>query len=760
MTEANKVLSLHDRLGEVLDEDDRELELKSYDFTRDGSGDDSSLWSEEIKAWANMLTLESLFYSEDWVYIAVDLVASKIASQPLYVMKRTTVDGTESVDYADGHPLNALIEAPNPMQDYHAWMYATVTNLTLLGNAVEWYSKSNNWLVALRTSLVDIRFAQDNSIAAYSYSALRDDAAFIRDKTATIYDPKTIIHIRRPNPSSLLWGLSPFIPGRKSILFNRYSTDYLNSFYLKQATPGMIVEVDKQMNEQQALRQLRSFELAYTGRKNQRRTMLLPKGMKATPIAHSISDQKLVDLINMNRETVINLLKVPKHEVGLQSSGSLGSEEYKVALRNFWEATLIPTCRMIEGSLNKYFKAMLGPDYFFQFDLKDVEALKDDQMKKALMAKEMLAAGLSVNEVRTKVWEVEATVDPKDDIPFVSQPKAPAPMPGQGFSAPAAPSTTAPADTVTVQTDPLAPVESGKVIEAEAPSAAAKLREMLATRNAAWVETYVKTIDTVVNDKEGKRLNTLALDTLVSMAEAAVPVIKAGLRETKAADVPSKTKLRRELAAAFNNFEGEWLTEYAATLSSTVDLGYDQQLEFVFNKPDKEKIEALRARDSQKRREILVERGIESFDSISKSHTERIMAEISRGVDAGETIQQITRRVADTFADPEAMAARAATIARTETLTAVSIGQGAAFRNASEIIPGLRKGWLNADDSRVRDTHLDKSQGGVSGEVVGADEAFSNGLRWPRDVTSGDPGQVINCRCTMVTLLPGEDLQA
>ena len=317
--------------------------------------------------------------------------------------------------------------------------------------------------------------------------------------------------------------------------------------------------------------------------------------------------------------------------------------------------------------------------------------------------------------------------------------------PPAAASAPAAPPSAAPADTVTVQTDPLAPVESGKVIEAEAPSAAAKLREMLATRNAAWVETYVKTIDTVVNDKEGKRLNTLALETLVSMAEAAVPVIKAGLRETKAADVPSKTKLRRELAAAFNNFEGEWLTEYAATLSSTVDLGYDQQLEFVFNKPDKEKIEALRARDSQKRREILVERGIESFDSISKSHTERIMAEISRGVDAGETIQQITRRVADTFADPEAMAARAATIARTETLTAVSIGQGAAFRNASEIIPGLRKGWLNADDSRVRDTHLDKSQGGVSGEVVGADEAFSNGLRWPRDVTSGDPGQVINC---------------
>jgi uncharacterized protein with gpF-like domain len=243
------------------------------------------------------------------------------------------------------------------------------------------------------------------------------------------------------------------------------------------------------------------------------------------------------------------------------------------------------------------------------------------------------------------------------------------------------------------------------------------------------------------------------------MAEVAEPIIKKNLVEMKAASMPSKTKLKKDLTKAFDSFEESWVDEFTTTLSSTVDLGYKSQLEMIFNEKDKEKIQALRKRDANRRRLLLEERGIESFASISKTHTERIMSAITDGVKKGETIGQITKRVAETFADPIAMRGKAETIARTETLTAASIGQGAAMINAREVIPGLKKAWLNADDARVRDAHLDKSQGGVSGEVIDSKDNFSNGLRFPRDTQADNPGEVINCRCTLVLLPPGDDLE-
>jgi len=745
MDEETKVIKLHDYLDRITDKSDAIAdEYKAYDFTRDAEpgGSSNDLWQEEVKAWADMQTIESLFFTEDWVFIVVDLMANKISSQPLYVMRRTMEEGVEAISYADGHPLNQLIESPNPMQDYHSWMYNTVVNYGLLGNAMIWYSKANQWLVSLRSALVDIAFDNKGAIRAYNYTSGDNSLEEGKDRRKTVeYLAETIIHVRRPNPASLLYGLSPFMPGRKSILFSRYSTDYLNSFYLKQATPGMVLEMDKQVNEQQALRQLRSFELAYTGRKNQRRTMILPKGMKASPVSHSIADQKLVDLINMNRETILSLLKVPKHEVGLQEAGSLGSEEYKTALRNFWEATLIPTCRMIEGSLNKFFAKQLGSDFFFKFDLDNVEALKDDQLSKATLAKEMLAGGMSVNEVRSKVWDLKPSPLPADDTPYVSVPKVPA------FGAPPT-ANTAPVATTEppIKTDPLKSIETPTIDKG------ASLMELVQRRNEGWVERYVKTMDEVVRDKEGKAIYELALETLVSMAEDAAEIIPRFLRETKSTEIKSKRELRKALVASADRYQDEFVDKYTTILKNTVETGYDSQIEFIFNDKDKEKIAALRKKDAEGRREILRDRGLDTFDNVSKTRTEAIMASITQGTKRGESISQIISRVAKELGDFATTQNKADTIARTETLTAVSIGQGAALKNAQKVIPGLQKAWLNAGDARVRDSHVD-----VQGETVDAEDDFSNGLRWPRDV-GGPPEETINCRCTLVMLPPGEKL--
>jgi SPP1 gp7 family putative phage head morphogenesis protein len=107
---------------------------------------------------------------------------------------------------------------------------------------------------------------------------------------------------------------------------------------------------------------------------------------------------------------------------------------------------------------------------------------------------------------------------------------------------------------------------------------------------------------------------------------------------------------------------------------------------------------------------------------------------LNEGLAANESEEDLKRRVVDFF---DSERANARTVARTETFSAFSEGRFAAMHEA-----GIeRQSWLTSRDDRVRDSHAD-----LEGEVVIIGDTFSNGLRFPLD-PSGDPGEVINCRC-------------
>lgn len=707
---------------------------KSWDLTSQDAVT-NELWAAEFKAFLDGQTLKSLFFSEDWVFIIVDLIANKISSQPLKVMQSRIEGEQEIIESDPENPLNALLEQPNQWQDYSSWMYQTIVELFLMGNAVIWSANKSGQLITLQTENVNLEFDNVGQLKRYMLTNFaEDDTGFRSVEAVQSFDPKEIMHVRRPNPSSLLWGLSPFVPGRKSILFNRYSQDYLNAFYLKQATPGLALSLDRQVNEDVALRQLRSFEVAYQGRKNMRRTLILPKGVSAQTLTHSLSDQKLIEHIDKNRETILGILKVPKHELSLQSAGSLGSEEHKMALRNFWESTLIPAMRMVEGVLTKHFQNELGENGFFQFDLSEVEALKDDMKKKAEVATQMLQAGLSINEVREQVWKVDPSDAPGAYEPYVLASRPAMPQ----FSLP----------------DVLAPGEEEEVQDEEPEQ---KMQTKIQVTDDIERIRMLRTKQ--LDEEEGRTIKGFAsklIDMLVGMTEAALDVIEGSdktgkIRQVK--ELPSSKILERRIERALTDlFEETYLFESARTLSTSIDLGYNQQLEIVFNQEAKREIEALRARDEEGRRQILEERGLDSFAQITRTHTERIMREITKGQAENESITDIMRRVANSLGTPGQLAGKAEMIARTETLTAVSIGQAAAVDNAKEVIPGLKKAWLTAGDDRVRDSHA-----ALDGDVIGVDEKFDNGLRHPRDIKSSDPAEVIQCRCTLLLIPPDEE---
>jgi phage portal protein BeeE len=186
----------------------------------------------------------------------------------------------------------------------------------------------------------------------------------------------------------------------------------------------------------------------------------------------------------------------------------------------------------------------------------------------------------------------------------------------------------------------------------------------------------------------------------------------------------------------------EYIKEIDQTLDEAFKYGFtDTLVKFTFDVPNEQARKALQAYAAAK------------VKGIAETTMLQMREVITESFEQGNTIQDTAARIDEKFAEIET--GRAMTIARTETLSAVSLGREAKREEFKEQFPEskLMKMWVSAQDERVRDSHQE-----LDGKSVGVDEEFKEGLRFPRD-PNGDAAEVINCRCTDITFVE-EDLAA
>ena len=755
MTQA-KVLEIKEKVPKIGN-------VKSLGFDDLTQDEGSGLWDAEIKAFIEATNLKGLFFNDDWVFILLDLISDHVSMSPMIVKKVVKEEGGKVLEETvDSHPVLMILENPNEFQTYSIWMYNYVVELDLMGNAMVFYGKQKQQLVIIPTETAQLHFNDKGRFSGYNVINQSLDVGnldHITRESQMFFKKEQIWHQRRPNPKSLLYGLSPFVPNRKNILFSRYTQDWLNSFYLKGATPTIALTMERNVDEQSAHRFLRSFEMAYTGRRNMRRPLIMPKGVSADTLSPSVADQNLVELIKQNRESIINILRVPKHALSLAESGSLGSEEHKQALKFFYTSAIIPTQVKIQDHLTRQFKreGLLEEDERLVFDNSEVEVLRDDLFKKAELS-EKLKSVWTLNEIRAEIWDKEK-LDGGDELPgkveqpfaFGGEKQVSIPSMFGKESIPPVEVTT----TTTEETKDFVEYKDKDYRDAVVKAVLHKYSDHLVWRAKQNLE-----IVEGVHDKTQEFWE----DLLKSWGKKAQKIVDNNFKrpKQKADEVkpPGKRFLKRLFQRALEEDEEKWLDFHTQNFLETIEDSYDVQVDIVVGEDNKQAIQALKERDKKKRRLILEARGLKTFANISKTQTEAIMREVEKGVEDQIPLRDIGEAISERFANISET--RAETIARTEALTAVSIGKQAALENTKEVIPDIIKVWINLGDTRVRGhpdgPPSDADHWNLQGEPRDVDEPFSNGLMYPRDVKSDDPSEIVNCRCDFL-MVPDEDLE-
>jgi HK97 family phage portal protein len=724
------------RPSDMPEEEVEYLELSDLPRTKDEVADTlldglSGNYDSEVKAQIDAVSLKNLLYDEPWVYIICNLVARKISRQwmGVYRGKRREARSTSIPDAKN--LMNDVLESPNEWEGYAEFMYRIALELTLMGNAVIWKQRFSNTLMLLPTEYITMDF-DDKTLKLKGYYVDVVDVG--SSQTNKLYiKAEDVIHAKIPNPNSVYWGLSVWIPGRRSVLFDRYSQEYLLNFYLKQANPGPVIEMSDQANEKQAMRFLKSMELRWTGRASQRRTMILPKGVSAKNMVTTFAEQQLKEHLKDNRDTIRALLSIPPHELGIQSTGSIGSEETEKQLKNFYTSTIIPYQWLIADSFTRSTKDQLGSNRFFKFNNEDVAVLREDEGKKAATANLMLQT-MTLNEVRARMWELEP-VEGGDVI--------------LGMQI---------ADTEVVNSAP--PENNGLELSYDSkelePSDRLKKYleqnwEWWAKRKAAGEEGELRGVEKRHLEEVLSIFERMAVITLrvfrkqfkgmaedVALLRAPKPVPgKRGRRKESDIEV-----FRRRLEKAFaeENFPQGYEDRALPIIESAGVLGYDLALNLPFGLPNEDEIEALRQENSEKRAAILRARALENFEGFTATETDTILGVVRSGTQAGRSLGQIANDLTDHFTDLAPK--KAQTIARTEVLTASSMGQAAAMEDAATVIPGLQKVWVTSGDADVRDHHSS-----LDGKIIPYDKQWKNShgsLRFPRDPLATAKNR-INC---------------
>ena len=678
----------------------------------------NNIWAPDTPRWIDNYSLKNLFFAEDWVYIVVHNAASKISDLHLSVVKIEMVNGQIVKRPALDHPLQERLDNPNSLQGQQTWLYNKVADLLMMGNNIDWLNPDTEELWQVPAERVTMNFGDCGELDSYSVSGQREDDTIC----VTQLNPDDVIHTRRPNPSNAYWGLSPFIPGGKAILFNRYSGEFLNNFYLKGATPAMALEMSSDTNEKSALRMLRSFELAYTGRRNQRRTILSPKGVTVKTITPSLADQQLKDYVDKNRETIINLLSIPKSELSLQDSGSLGSQETRLQLKNYWESTLLPTGGLIVEQLNKFFADELGEDHRIEFDLTPVDALRDDKLKTSELADRLIRSGVwTINEVRAEVYNKDPIQGGDESILIGG--RGPQEVPPD------------------VSFDGERPRNDEP--ERSTEPVMSKGEKFLHDHKDYWHDYLTKKFQ--IERITERDIKVLVMNLFGAFMNESMPIIDDFLATNAKQQTPS-SRLKSSLKSIFDQFEEEYSERYVASNKPLTDFGYSESLISPnFNNRDAQAIATLN--DTETRRDLLEKRSIRSFESIKSTEVDAVMNMITQGLKQGKVAEQISEEIAQRFTDPLRVDHQTDKIARTETGIATMIGKEAAGKDIEKVLGDdfkVTKTWITTLDGRERDSHR-----ATHLQTRDKDKRFSNGMRFPLD-PSGPADERINCRCDMI----------
>ena len=297
------------------------------------------------------------------------------------------------------HPLQRLLDSPNPFWSRSDLWRATETYLSLWGSAF-WGLEQDE-----HGSIVEIWPMRPDKMRV-----IPDAKRYIRGfvyvgagSELVPYLPEDVVWMRYFNPLDEYAGLSPIAPLRQSADMGMDALRANRKLLQNDSTPGLIIEMEGVPTDAEVSEFYARWESRFQGVDKTRRPALLSPGMRASNLGFSPRDMEYIESLRWSLEDVTRVFGVPKVMIGDLENTTFSN--FSTARRLFWEDTIAAQLAFYREALHQHLLPHFGDDSLtVEFDLSGVEALKESEENKAKRRNIYVKAGImTVDEVRREM---------------------------------------------------------------------------------------------------------------------------------------------------------------------------------------------------------------------------------------------------------------------------------------------------------------------------------------------------------------------
>jgi HK97 family phage portal protein len=662
--------------------------------------------------WSGDKAIKEGYKASTYVYKSIERKAAAAASVPWKVYKLKN----NKWELQEGHPIEALIEQPNPFMDRAVMIERLTAHLDLVGNGLLSKVRGVGGIVAelwpIEPQYIKPIPNKQDFISGYEFK---------KGQIKEILKPQDVLHAMYVDPGNIYWGMAPLQVAAKTVdtdteavnwnkiaLQNRAVTDGVLSYEAPLSRPQW-EEARAQVREQKQ------------GAANARDLWILGGGAKWQQMSLSPAEMDFINSRKMTREEITAIFGVPLILMGILEGSTYAN--YQEARKAFWEDTVIPYLNRIRAIFNQ----SLLPDFqskgevlYIDYDLSNVPALQENFKEKVESAKGLWSMGVPFNMINQRLElgfdEVEG-----GETGFIGSGLIPANIDFNSLAM----------DPGGAATDPGKDDDEGK-----SKGAAAALQ----TKEAKQLAFAVKGINLQGEEQKAlywKSQERRRLAWYAKFTKAAGSKFKTEGKAIAAAYENGGSKAALKAITKQDN-QKEWAKLFLRHYKGIVkEFGQSAFNNLKSSGPSETKEELTFDPYDEIIQQYLITHAAEKVAGVLE-FTKQIIAAIILDLEKeGANVDQVARSIRKQFDDMSIN--RAFRIARTETSAASNYGL---FQAGKQSGVAVKKIWINSSDDRVRDSHDFK-------EAVEMDDKFKNGLLYPGDMASGKAKEVIHCRCTL-----------
>jgi HK97 family phage portal protein len=351
-----------------------------------GSANSNGTWEVLTGGRSGINQQNLLEANKEWVFIAVDRVASSTAGLRFKVMKYAK-NGDDQEVFAG--PLVDFLETPAEGFTGKDFIYLNTAYQLLAGNAFwEWLGKGKvKPLIPTRVSPI----IANGVLVGFKY---------VDGITVRAIIPENMLHDRQIDPAKPHWGVGKLQRIAKWVDTSSFVAEFLNRFFVNGATFGGFITTEEESEERIKLIKL-GLKQDHAGVENAHKLGILPKGSDFKPTTASMSDMEMGATDDRYRDKILAGFGVPKTLVGLTTEVNRASAEASEYI--YAKYTITPIVNDLLNFLNNSVAAKLdssGQMYFAVEDFIPVDVAAQNEERKTALGNQPYK---TINEVRASV---------------------------------------------------------------------------------------------------------------------------------------------------------------------------------------------------------------------------------------------------------------------------------------------------------------------------------------------------------------------